>query len=129
MKKLFFPVLALVMLISCLDIDITTPFNGDTMRDAAYASLSDTEKESLTINLEDAPVVRGYYSTKTCTNGFVSSKGETKCFVLNEPSLKFRDSQILGAVVFNTSNDALLGPLIVIVEPENNMVIGTVMRY
>lgn len=129
MKKLFFPVLALVMLTSCLDFDITTPFNGDTMRDAAYASLSDTEKESLTISLEDAQVVRGYYSNKNCTNGFVSMKGETKCFVLNDSNLKFRDSQTLGAVVFNTTDDALLGPLIVIVEPENNLVIGRVMRY
>ena len=129
MKKNLFPFLISILLISCSDIDITTPFEGVKMRDAAYASLSDIEKESITIDLEDAPVLRGYYSNKSCTNGFVSNKGDLKCFSLNDANMKLRDSQILGAVVFNTSNDALLGPLIIIVEPENNLVIGRVFRY
>jgi hypothetical protein len=113
----------------CFDFDLpTTPFEGEIMRQVAYESLTETEKETLTISWEDALVVQGHYESDECENVFVSGASEHKCFGVKDSITKLSYMQKLGAVVFNTNDQSLVGPIIVIMDPQNNSVVGYVFR-
>ncbi len=128
-KNLFCIISIALFFTGCFDFDLsTTPFNGEIMRQAAYESLTDSEKETLTINWEDALVVQGHYESNECDNVFVSGANEHKCFGVKDSSTKLSYMQKLGAVVFNTNDESLVGPIIVIMDPQNNSVVGYVFR-
>lgn len=128
-KNLFCIISIAFFFTGCFDFDLsTTPFDGEIMRQVAFESLTETEKETLTINWEDALVVQGHYESDECTNVFVSGANEHKCFGVKDSSTILSYMQKLGAVVFNTNDQSLAGPIIVIMDPQNNSVLGYVFR-
>ena len=73
----------------------------DSFRRIAWRSLSEGEKISVTIDWEDARVVKGYY---------------------------WLTGQDAIMVTFHTIDDDLLGPIIVYIHPETQEILGQALR-
>lgn len=129
MKMFIFFILILAFTFSCSDENSTNPFEANKMRETAYSSLTEMERESLTINWNEAPVVLGNFKSASCKNSFYSDKTQFLCFGLSDSTITLREGQILSAVIFYTTNDPLLGPLIVVIDPDKNMVVGQSLRF
>lgn len=97
-KRLIILILALIPFISSCKKDNDTDSYAQ-IREIAWSSLSEQEKSTVIVDWENAPVVEETYQEKTTY-----------------------------AVRFNTSDDALLGPIIVYVEKTSLVVIGQGLR-
>jgi len=94
----------------------------------AYKSLTDQQKESLTIQWQDALVEQGYYQTGNCPDIVVINSNNKLCFNLEDGNTQLQLNQKLVAVSFGTKDVILLGPMIMIIDPTNENVIGFVGR-
>lgn len=97
-------------------------------REIAYASLSEGEKESLSKDWREADVIQGEYGKDSIDNNIVINSENKMYFFLSDTTVNLSNNQVLVAVSFNTVNDALLGPITVIIDPRKETVIGYVGR-
>ena len=98
MKRLIILTLVIIPFISNCKKDKEPDLNLQ-IREIAWNSLSDQQKNTVNIDWKQAPVTESTYNQKSAF-----------------------------AVIFNTSNDALLGPIIVYVETSSKVVLGQVLR-
>ena len=98
MKKLIILILALIPFISSCKKEKETDSNSQ-VREIAWNSLSEQAKSTVIIDWKQAPVTESTYNQKS-----------------------------VYAVSFNTSDDALLGPIIVYVETSTKVVLGQALR-
>jgi hypothetical protein len=98
MKKLIILMLALIPFISNCKKDKEPDLNLQ-IREIAWNSLSDQEKTTVTIDWKQSPVTESTYSGKSAY-----------------------------AVRFNTSDEALLGPITVYVDTSSHVVLGQDLR-
>lgn len=129
LKRIITLIIALLLIVSCSDdIGILSPENQVEYRELAYKILSDREKESLTINWQKGRVEEGKYKKKNDHDTFETSSGSNLFFISKIGNEYLYDGYKLIAISFNTKDDALLGPIIVIIDPYLRMVIGRVGR-
>lgn len=98
MKRLIILILALVPFISSCKKDNDTDLNAQ-IREIAWSSLSEQEKSTVIIDWKKSPVTETTYNDKSSYT-----------------------------VCFNTSEDALLGPIIVYIEKTSLIVLGQGLR-
>jgi hypothetical protein len=124
MTKKYLFVFTIFFFISCEDDNS----NKLKYQEIAYNSLSQADKESLTIDWQDAKVYEGVFNNNDCEYEFTSDEMDRLCFIAVNENVNLIKYQKLIAVIFNTKYDSLLGPIISIVDTENNKVIGFVGR-
>ncbi|RKP54418.1 hypothetical protein D7Z26_13785 [Cohnella endophytica] len=90
---------------SGLVTDGLTPVNAAELREAAWFQLQENEKKTVVGDWKSAEVLPARWSE-------VTIKIEIK-----EPPTVYR-------VTFETSNDQLLGPIVVFLDPLNNQIVG-----
>ncbi len=121
-------ILSFLILSDCSNnSNVLLPFDQMSNRQIAYASLSEQEKSTI-INWQNGKVEEGVYQSFNKSNAIVLNSGDKIFFGTISSTVKLIEGQKLIAVTFNTTDDALLGPLIVIIEPNYNKVIGGVLR-
>ena len=98
MKRLIILILAIIPFISSCKKDNATDSNTK-IREIAWSSLSEQDKSTVIIDWKKAPVTETTYQEK-----------------------------ITYAVSFNTSDDALLGPIIVYIDKTSLIVLGRGLR-
>ncbi|VAX20393.1 hypothetical protein MNBD_IGNAVI01-522 [hydrothermal vent metagenome] len=119
----------LFFMLSCSDdSDILSPIAELKYRVIAYKSLTDKQKESITPSWKEAYVEEGIYQTGNCTHLIILDSKTKLCFNLKDESTPINLNQTLVAVSFGTKNVTLLGPLTLIINPNNDNVIGAVGR-
>ena len=129
MKKTISLILLTIFLLSCSHEDnILSPLVATNFRKVAYESLSQESKASLTNCWCVAPVKSGRYKFENGKHIISINKKDELHFMLNNPITNLESNQRLIAIIFNTKQDALLGPLIVIIDPNSELVIGYLAR-
>ncbi len=129
MEKLLLLLVTVLFLPACSDdSNFLTPVEKVTYRGIAYNILSDNEKESITIDWREAKVYEGMFTDSKCDYTFLESLEDWMCFFPYDDEMEFKSNQDLIAVQFNPEDDALLGPIIVIVDPNEEIVVGIVGR-
>lgn len=118
----------IIPFVSCSDSDIISPEFEKEFKKIAYDSISESEKETIIINWEDAKITYGYYESGSCENTFVSNNNERMCFFNLTGPMSLSNWDKLVAVSFKTINDALLGPIIIILDFDRKETIGGVGR-
>ncbi len=98
MKRLIILILAIIPFISSCKKDNDTDSNTQ-IREIAWSSLSEQDKSTVIIDWKKAPVTETTYQEKSSY-----------------------------AVSFNTSDDALLGPIIVYIDKTSLIVLGRGLR-
>jgi hypothetical protein len=98
MKKLIILILALIPFISSCKKEKGTDSNSQ-VREIAWNSLSEQAKSTVIVDWKQAPVIESTYNQKS-----------------------------VYAVSFNTSDDALLGPITVYVDTSTKVVLGQALR-
>lgn len=128
MKKLFVIFICSLVLSGCSeDSNPLSPSGQKHFRQIAYNYLSDDAKATI-INWQNGKVEDGtYHSSDEYDFIVLDSKNEIP-FAANSSDVKLYTGQRLVAVTFETTMDPLLGPLILIVEPRSDKVIGYVLR-
>jgi len=131
LSVVFISVILLSLFNSCSDGSNTlTPFEETKYRTIAYNSLSDQEKATIISDWKYAPVKKGIYHLENENiHQLIFSSDDKLIFILNKEDLTLAENQKLVAVTFNTYADALLGPLIIIIDTRSNEVIGGVVRF
>lgn len=129
MKKLLGILISFLFLIGCSeDSDPLSSPGQKHYRQVAYNYLSDEEKATI-INWQKGKVEAGTYQSDNELFGFVViESGDKILFATNFSDVKLFEGQQLVAVTFNTTVDGLLGPIILIIEPSSEKVIGYVLR-
>lgn len=103
--------LALFLLIgAACSSDAVSHLENEKYRQIAWNDLSDQQKETVIIAVDEAKV----------------NRNDTYTRPLNE-----NESEEVRAVsvTFNTEHDALLGPIVVYIDPETQRVLGQALRY
>lgn len=98
MKNLFIVLIALIPFISNCKKD-SQPDPYEQIREIAWNSLTSQEKSTVIINWKQAKVEESTYNTKSAY-----------------------------AVMFNTKDDALLGPITVYVDSSTKIILGQALR-
>lgn len=129
MKKIiYFGLIALLFLGCSNENDILSPYESTDYREIAYESLTSESKESLAKCWCIAPVKTGKYNSESGNHIILIDSQNQWYFILDDPGTNLKQNQSLVAVVFNTKYDALVGPLIVIVDPNSKLAIGFLPR-
>lgn len=128
MKKILVVILFSLFLQYCSGDEITSPTDQLKYKQIAYNSLSDAEKASLTKDWQNSDYKDGNYRKDTCDNTFAANSGDKICFAKSDSTISLSLDQKLCAVIFNTTNDALLGPIIDIVDPQTEKTAGYALR-
>jgi hypothetical protein len=118
----------LVISFSCSDEDDNFNPSENLIRSIAYNSLSDEEKATIIDDWEEAEVIYGTFKSDVCDYAFMQENQGRICFFPKDQSLVINEDQRLAAVIFNTVNDPLLGPILVIVDPELEAAVGYGLR-
>ena len=95
----------------------------------AWEQLSEGERETVTTTLSEASVERGYLTSEG--NNFHLVKVDSydmPILYITPLSRLFDDGTRVVAVTFNTTNDALTGPIIAILLEENGLLVGYLPR-
>lgn len=128
MKNVIVSIFLITFIFGCSDSSITSPEVKSKFKKIAFDSLTEGQKETLTKTLDDATYLEGNYQSGNCPNMFVTkSKGEM-CFMISNQEIQLFYNQKLIGILFNTTNDALLGPIIVIIDYKTEDIIGNVGR-
>lgn len=97
-------------------------------RKIAREGLIEDEKQLLIMDWRESPVVLGNYEKNGDTHILVIDL-ETKYYLfLRQPKINLALNQSLAAVAFHTNVDALLGPIITIIDPISGTAIGSFLR-
>ena len=99
----------------------------------AYTHLSEQDRQSLSNDWRKARVSSCSYVQESNVNLCVQNPDKRDftydfTFVTASPSIDLKANQALVTVLFNTIHDALLGPIIVVIDPEAKVVVGYVLR-
>ena len=99
--------MAMLFFVTCLTISCTKDDDGflirnDTYRKIAWDYLTDSEKETVIHDWKDAKVEDGQY---------------------------WETNEDAKAVIFNTTDDPLLGPIIIYINPKTKEVLGIGARF
>jgi len=105
------------------------PINAHNYRRIAYESLSSSEKESLTKCWCVAPVRLGKYKIEDQISVISINQDNQWSFKLYNENTILLTNQRLVAVTFSTVGDALIGPIIIIIDQNNEKVIGACLRF
>ena len=129
MQKTTFVLLFFSICLGCSSKSGTlSPTEKLSYRTIAYDRLSEQEKESIISDWQDAEVRQGIYQyNNSHIIFFVDSKTKLH-FLLDDSDFILYPAQPLIAVIFNTVDDALLGPIVIIIEPKSKTPIGFVGR-
>ncbi len=125
MKKTLVILIKLLFLVGCSDdSDLLSPSGQKHFRLIAYESLPESEQSTI-IDWRNGKVEKGFYQVYNSFGSVVLDDGDRVAFVSNSSNIN--DGQKLVVVIFNTNN-LVLGPIILIVEPISEKVIGYVPR-
>jgi len=124
---LFIPILFLTEAGCSDNSNVLTPFEEMNYRKVAYESLSEQSKSTV-INWLGGKIERGIYQEKNGSNTIILNSGFQMGFVINTSNVNLINGQSLIMVTFITKNDHVLGPMILIIDPITNKVIGGVQR-
>lgn len=127
-KKIILLITIAAILYGCSKNNINDPEDSKKLIDIAYSDLSDYEKESIIHDLNDAHVKIGFYAKGNCTDTIIFEDNSWICFIKIDKNNFISSDEILAAVTFNTKDDSLLGPIIVILTYDNQKVVGRVGR-
>ena len=122
--RIFF-ILFLISLISCCNDNESEILD---YRLIAYNSLSEEEKETISEDWNNAEIIFGKYKSDVCEHALYSVDRGLMCFLLKDQNIQLEENQNLTAVIFNTINDSLLGPIIVVIDPVSESAVGSVLR-
>ena len=121
MKRVFILLFVLALIVKCSDeSNGVSPIVENDYREIAYNSLSE--------DWFNADVESGNYGLSDSTNFVLFDNGNKISFAFNTDDVNLTVGQKLIGVTFNISQDDLLGPIILIIEPESKKVIGWVLR-
>ncbi len=128
MKKTLVILIQLLFLVGCSDdSDLLSPSGQKHFRLIAYESLSESEQSTI-IDWQNGKVEAGTYQSADDSHSIVLDSQNRIPFATNSSGVKLFDGQKLIAVTFETKVDALLGPIILIIEPCSENVIGYMLR-
>ena len=97
---------------------------------SAYNSLTESDKSTITSDWQNAPVNSGVYTSNEYGGPAILLEGYSlPVGYLTPLSRTFEEGTPLVTVTFNTNNEALLGPIVVILLAEDATVIGSFGRY
>ena len=88
-----------------------------------------SNEKSTIINPDNAVIIDGIYKYENRSHKIYIDKEHIIYFGLIDTSKVLIDNQKLISVLFNTTQDALLGPIDVIINPSSNKAIGQAFRY
>jgi len=129
MKRLILFCLPIVFLIGCSkDSSVLSPQVKTAYKDIAYNSLTAQEKSTL-INPDAALIDEGNYKYENKSHKIYINKDHIIYFSLTDTNTVLYDNQKLISVLFNTTQDALLGPIDVIIDPLTKQTIGQTLRF
>jgi hypothetical protein len=128
--KILYPIFASILIFTACssDEDVLSPFEKVNYRVIAYQSLTEDEAATLINDWRTAPVSAGKYRKENNNHIIIMDENIKWHFRLNDSETNLNDNQSLITVAFNTKDDPLLGPLIIIINPENDIVVGAVLR-
>jgi len=128
-SKIIFAVLVISLILqSCSDDENNIENEYNKFRTIAYNSISDEEKATIVGNWQDAEVINGVFKSDVCAYEFIRENQGRICFFLKDENIMLDKNQQLVAVIFNTVNDSLLGPILVIVDPNSEIAVGFAAR-
>ena len=128
--KIFYLIFTSILILTACssDEDVLSPFEKVNYRVIAYQSLSEEELSTLTKDWKTAPVDIGRYRKEDNIH-FITIDGGVKLSTgLYDPNMILNNNQALVTVTFNTKDDPWVGPITVIINPENDAVVGQVPR-
>ena len=117
-----------LILYACSDKENVNEPGDLNYRAIAYNSISDEEKATIVGNWQDAEMIYGIFKSDVCDYEFIQENQGRICFVPQDQNLELVENQTLVAVIFNTVNDPLLGPILVIVDPDSESAVGYGLR-
>ena len=133
MKNIFLLGFLMILVLGCSDDDeILSPINSNNYRKIAYESLSLDDRESLTKCWCLAPVRFGEYSytiNENRINTIIIDDSNRWSFALIDENIQLFSGQRLIAVIFNTDIDPVVGPIVTIINPNTDEVIGYGLRH
>ena len=99
----------------------------------AYTHLSEQDRQSLSSDWRKARVASCSYIQESSVHLCVQNPDKRDFtydfgFVAANPDIELKANQTLITVLFNTVDDPLLGPIIVVIDPEAKVVVGYVLR-
>ena len=128
MKKSVLLIFFLLALNSCSnDADVISPNQQINYRQVAFNSLSQQSKTEIT-DWQNGKVELGRYRKINGVDWIIFDSGNKYTIAVTSPGIELTEGQNLVAVYFQTKDDALLGPIIIIVEPGLESVVGIVPR-
>ena len=128
MKKIQVAIVLLSFFIGCSENNdgVSTADKTDYKK-IAYESLSEQSKSTVE-NWESGKVDEGTCLLQNGDRLFEKDSSIAVQFVVYSSDTKLHNGQKLVAVTFTTTVDSLLGPMILIIDPEKKQVIGGVLR-
>ncbi|MBU2492884.1 MAG: hypothetical protein KJ571_09695 [Bacteroidetes bacterium] len=128
MKK-FITLIIIILIAGCGDdSNSVTPAEYSYYGNIAYESLSAEEKSNLLDGNKPFKVEQGIYGMIKESDVLILNENEKFYFLISESSVLLNNGQKLFAVYFNTIHDSLLGPLVIIVDPESEKAVGAGLR-
>ena len=123
-----------ILFTSCSNTDdpLSPSYSSEELmefRNIAWNDLSTSEIETVIISKEESII---QYATISSKDGiwYYKIDEKNKCtFALTNSNIDFRNDQTFVIITINTSDDALLGPIVVILEPNSKQVFGRGTRW
>ena len=129
MKRLILYCLLIVLIIGCSkDSNVLLPQDKTAYKDIAYNSLTSWEKSTI-INPNDVIINEGVYKYENNSHKIYIDSDHLIYFGLTDTTTVLFENQKLISVLFNTTKDALLGPIDVIINPYSKKAIGGTLRF
>ena len=119
--------LSLFVLINCSEkSDPISFFDEELMdfRDIAWNDLSEAEILTITTSKEEFIIKYSRKLSKEDDVRYFKVDNQKYSYVITNPAVDIRNDQIIVIVVINTSDEALLGPIFVMIEPNSKVVFG-----
>ena len=117
------------ILYACSDDENNIETEDLMYRTIAYKSISDEEKATIVGDWQNADVITGTFKSNVCDYEFIQENQGRICFFVKDENIVLDDNQLLVAVIFNTVNDPLLGPILVIIDPNTETAVGFAARF
>ena len=128
MKRLILFCFPIVFLFGCSkDSNVLSPQDKTIYKDIAYNSLTAREKSTI-INPDDVIINEGVYKYENRNHKIYIDNERFTYFVLIDANTVLFDNQKLISVRFHTTDDSLLGPIEVIIDPYSKKVVGGTLR-
>ena len=115
-----------LIIFACRDsVNVYDESRNPEYRLAAYNSLTENEKSNVTSDWENATVTPGVYASSQHGSPAILAEGYPSPITYITPlSRTFAEGTPLVMVTFNTIDDGLLGPIVIVLLAEDATVIG-----